>query len=92
METHSVIRSPVVTEKSTSLTEKGNRYSFLIDPRATKLEVKKAVEKIFNVKVLKVNSLRMPGKKRKVRYRMGKTPDRRKAIVTLRKEDKIELA
>lgn len=91
MNAHTIIKSPVITEKSTDLSEKYNKYSFAVDGRANKIETKRAIEEVFKVKVIKVNTVKMRGKQRRVRFRQGKTPDWKKAIVTLRKEDKIEL-
>ena len=91
MNAHTIIKSPVITEKSTDLTGKYNKYSFAVDGRANKIEVKRAVEELFKVKVIKANTIRMRGKQRRVRFRQGKTPDWKKAIVTLREGDKIEL-
>ena len=85
-----ILRRPVVTEKSTSLLQ-DNKYTFLVDPGANKTEIKQAVEKIFKVKVEKVNTMRVKGKFKRVRNIPGKTPDTKKAIVTLKKGDKIEL-
>ena len=85
-----ILRRPVVTEKSTSLLQ-DNKYTFVVDPRANKTEIKQAVESIFKVKVEKVNTLRVKGKMKRVRNIAGKTPDIKKAIVTLRQGDKIEI-
>lgn len=85
-----ILRKPVVTEKSTSLLQ-DNKYTFLVDPRANKTEIKQAVEKIFKVKVEKVNTMRVKGKFKRVRNILGKTPDRKKAIVKLKEGDKIEI-
>ncbi len=87
---YDILLRPVVTEKSTSLLEQ-NKYTFIVDPKANKTEIKQAVEKIFNVKVEKVNTMRVKGKYKRVRNIPGKTPDVKKAIVTLKKGDKIEL-
>lgn len=92
MDAHTVIKSPVITEKSTDLTGKYNKYSFAVDKRANKIEIKKAVERLFKIKVTKVNTIKMRGKQRRVRFHQGKTPDWKKAIVTLREGDKIDLA
>lgn len=91
MNAHTIIKNPVVTEKSTDLTGKYNKYSFVVDERANKIEIKKAIEELFKVKVIKVNTVRMRGKQRRVRFQQGKTPDWKKAIVSLREGDKIEL-
>lgn len=87
---HDILRRPVITEKSMALLAE-NKYTFLVDTRATKSEIKKAVETIFKVKVLKVNTMRVKGKVKRVRRAPGKTPDRKKAIVTLQPGDKIEI-
>lgn len=87
---YDILLRPVVTEKSTSLLQQ-NKYTFIVDPKANKTEIKQAVEKIFNVKVEKVNTMRVKGKYKRVRNIPGKTPEVKKAIVTLKKGDKIEL-
>ena len=91
MNAHTIIKSPIITEKSTDLTGKYNKYSFAVDRRANKIEIKKAIQELFKVKVLKVNTVKMRGKQRRVRFRQGKTPDWKKTVVTLREGDKIEL-
>lgn len=85
-----ILKKPVVTEKSTSLLQ-DNKYTFVVDPKANKVEIKQAVESIFKVKVEKVNTMRVKGKFKRVRNILGKTSDTKKAIVTLRKGDKIEI-
>ena len=77
-----VIVRPIVSEKSYTLIDQG-KYTFEIDPRATKTEVKLAGEKIFNVKVASVNTLNKNGKTRRTRFGMGKRKDTKRAIVTL---------
>lgn len=82
-----IIRRPVITEASTDLME-DKKYVFEVDPRANKVEVKKAIEEIFGVKVEKVNTMRVKGKiKRYGRY-SGRTPERKKAIITLTEDSK----
>lgn len=82
MEARDIILRPVITEASTALFD-DKRYTFDVDVRATKTQVKKAVEEIFDVKVVKVNIMNVKGKlKRQGRYE-GYTKKRRKAIVTL---------
>lgn len=85
-----ILKKPVVTEKSTSLLQ-DNKYTFIVDPAANKTEIKQAVESIFKVKVKKVNTIRVKGKTKRVRNIPGKTPDFKKAVVTLREGDKIEI-
>jgi len=85
-----VIKRPLVTEKSTRQLEE-NKYAFMVDVRATKTEIKEAVEKIFKVKVKEVNTLRVPGKTKRMGRFEGKTPEWKKAVVTLEKDNKIPL-
>ncbi len=85
-----VLKRPVITEKSMSLQE-DNKYTFIVDLKANKIEIKQAVEQMFNVKVLKVRTMRYKGKMKRVRQIWGKTPDYKKAIVTLQEGNKIEL-
>jgi len=94
-ESRRVVIRPVVTEKSVTHTAE-SQYAFDVDARATKRHVKAAIEEIFKVKVLRVNTVTVHGKrKRDMRRRTMKPtiqqPDRKKAIVTLRQGDKIEL-
>ncbi|MGQ9496867.1 MAG: 50S ribosomal protein L23 [Desulfotomaculales bacterium] len=85
-----VIIRPVVTEKSMALLEQ-NKYTFFVYPDANKTEIKKAVEELFKVKVLKVNTIRRRGKQKRVRRVVGLTPETKRAVVTLRPGDKIEI-
>lgn len=87
-----VLISPVVSEKSYALSEKGS-YIFNVASDATKPEVRKAVERMFSVKVVRVNTLNRKGKKkRNARTNVtGRKPDRKRAIVTLAADDKIDL-
>lgn len=87
---YQVIRSPRQTEKGTLQQQNENKYLFVVDRQANKLEIKKAVEDIYKVKVKSVNTAVVPGKLKRVRHQLGKTPDWKKAVVTL-KEGKIEL-
>ncbi len=87
---YDVIRKPIVTEKSVALMEK-NKYTFVVDKRATKTEIKHAVEKIFNVKVLDVATMNMKGKLRTMGKTQGYRPDWKKAIVTLAEGSRIEI-
>jgi large subunit ribosomal protein L23 len=78
-----VLLAPVVSEKSYGLLDQG-KYTFLVDPRANKTEIRLAVEKIFGVKVASVNTLNRTGKTRRTRFGTGKRKDTKRAIVTLR--------
>ena len=77
-----IIIAPVVTEKSNDQLQEG-KYTFKVNKKATKVEIAKAVEKLFEVKVLNVNTITVRGKKKRVRYHVGKTSDWKKAIVTI---------
>ncbi|HVJ47535.1 50S ribosomal protein L23 [Desulfitobacterium sp.] len=84
-----VLKRPVVSEKSVGMVEE-NKYSFWVNPAANKIEVKAAVEKIFKVQVTEVRTISVHGKIKRVGHNSGKTPDRKKAIVTLKAGDRIE--
>ena len=88
--TMDVIREPWITEKAAKAAPQ-NKYFFKVHPRATKAQIKKAVEELFNVHVLRVNTLHGFGKWKRVRIQPGKTNDYKKAIVTLKEGQKIEL-
>ncbi|MGP1576623.1 MAG: 50S ribosomal protein L23 [Treponema sp.] len=77
-----VIIAPVLTEKSNEMREQ-RKYTFKVDPRSTKIEIKEAVRRLFNVKVESCTVMNVDGKMRRVRYRAGKTSSWKKAIVTL---------
>jgi large subunit ribosomal protein L23 len=78
-----IIVKPIVSEKSYNLIDEG-KYTFEVDPRSNKTEIKNAVEKIFDVKVASVNTLNRPGKTRRTKFGLGKRKDTKRAIVTLR--------
>jgi len=88
---YDVIFQPVMTEKSLVQKEQENKYTFKVDKRAGKGEIKRAVEKMFNVKVKNVAIMNVLGKKKRVRIVEGKRPDWKKAIVTLAQGQKIDL-
>jgi len=85
-----VIRSPLITEKATRLAEKENKYLFEVDNRANKIEIKSAIRQIYKVTVEEVNIVNQCGKWKRVRQQPGMTAAYKKAIVTLKKGDKIE--
>jgi len=88
---YDLIKSPVVTEKSTILGEDG-KYVFHVSPVANKILVKNAIEKIFGVKVKSVNILNQVGKEKRFKGTLGRRSDKKKAIVTLEKGHNIDLA
>jgi len=89
---YSLVRRPHVTEKSTSMQEMNNQFTFEVSPEANKSEVKKAIETLFKVKVTAVNMVKLPSKTRRAFGRPGETRPWKKAIVTLKKGDTIEVA
>ena len=78
-----VVISPVVSEKSYALIDQG-KYTFIVDPRSNKTEIKLAIEKIFGVQVASVNTLNKQGKTRRTKFGMGKRKDTKRAIVSLK--------
>ncbi|HOD12462.1 MAG TPA: 50S ribosomal protein L23 [Candidatus Omnitrophota bacterium] len=84
------VKTLIRTEKGTAL-EEDRKYLFEVDRRATKVEIRKAVEEIYKVKVHSVHTCIVPGKKKRVRQILGRVPDWKKAIVTLHEGHKIEV-
>jgi large subunit ribosomal protein L23 len=78
-----IVIAPVLSEKSYGLLDEG-KYTFLVDPRSNKTEIKIAIEKIFDVKVASVNTINRKGKTRRTRFGIGKRKDTKRAIVSLR--------
>jgi len=85
-----ILRKPIVTEKSTESNETQKKATFQVDIQANKTEIKKAVEELFGVSVIKVNTSRYKGKPKRFRMRMGKRRDWKKAVVTLSEGDRID--
>ncbi len=91
------MNNPYTTVLSLLRTEKGtgllplNKYIFLVDSRVNRIQIKQAVEQIYKVKVTKVNTAIVSGKTKRVRYKTGRTSDWKKAMVTLKTGDKIEV-
>jgi large subunit ribosomal protein L23 len=90
LEPHQIVLRPLVTEKGTHQFTRHNAYSFEVNLWATKEQIKKAVEELFSVRVEKVRTQNRLGKNRRYRFRVGKLPNWKKAIVTLHEEDRIE--
>lgn len=87
-----IIRTVRLTEKSTLLTEKGNKYVFEVNPAANKVEIKQAIESLFQKKVVSVNTANYAGKKKRERRAdFGRRPHWKKAIVTLKEGEKLDL-
>ncbi len=87
-----VIKSPVLTEESTIQTSAMNKYTFKVDLRANKKQIREAIEKLFNVKVAAVNTMNYMGKvRRRGKFTPGRTPAWKKAVITLRDGYSIDL-
>lgn len=86
-----VIIAPIITEKTYTLANEQNKYTFKVHPDANKIEIKNAVEKLFKVKVVQVNTINVKPKKKRLGKFEGRTSKWKKAIVTLAPGDKIEL-
>ena len=85
-----IIIRPVISEKTYGLLDE-NKYTFIVDPRANKTQIKQAIEGIFEVKVLGVNTMNRPGKRKRRGLIIGQRPDTKRAIVTVAPGDEIEL-
>jgi len=88
----SVLRKPLLTEKIAAIQDKNNQYAFEVDPNANKIEIKRAIELKYSVKVLNVNTMSVRGKTKRLGRFSGKRADWKKAVVTLKAGDHIELA
>ena len=86
-----IIIRPIVSEKSMSLITDNNTYTFMVAKKANKIEIRNAVEEIFGVKVLNVNTMNLKGKKRRLGRSQGKRPDWKKAYIKLEEDDSIEI-
>lgn len=86
-----IIRKPIITEKSMLMAEELNKYTFSVDKRANKVQIRKAIEELFNVKVVKVHKMNTTPKKKRVGQHQGFKPNMTKAIVTLAEGSKIEI-
>lgn len=87
---YAVLKKPLFTEKGSSLKEMHNKILVEVDRNANKLEIKKAVEDLFKVKVEKISTIRTPGKWKRYGKFVGKRPDRKKAIITLKAGEKLD--
>ena len=85
-----IIYRPVISEKTYGLLDE-NKYTFVVDPRANKTQIKQAIEGIFDVKVLSVNTMNRPGKRKRRGLIVGQRPNTKRAIVTVAEGDEIEL-
>ena len=92
MNSFDIIKTVRISEKGALQAERFNKYTVVADRRANKIEIRKAVEDIYKVKVQGVNTVKMPGKLKRVRTVQGHTPAWKKAVVTLKDGHKIDLA
>ena len=88
---HDLIRKPIITEKAGDAKDKLNKITFSVDPRANKMQVKKALENIFKVKVDKINIINVKGKPKKLGRSSGKSADWKKAVVSVTEGHTIEV-
>lgn len=88
---YDIIKKPLVTEKTTNLIQNHNQYVFYVHPKANKIQVREAIEKIFKVKVERVNVIKLKGKLRRRGLTSGRTPDKKKVVVKLKKGNKINI-
>jgi large subunit ribosomal protein L23 len=91
MELHRVIKKYLLTEKSTAYKTDSNKYTFQVDKGANKIEIEKAVESLFKVKVVDVHVMNVPAKKKRVGRIVGEKSPWKKAIVTLAKDNRIDV-
>ncbi len=91
MEINQIIKLPLITERSTQLKEKENKYVFMVAKNANKFQIKEAVEKLFDVDVIKVNTFVVKGKLRRLSRYQGYRPDWKKAIVKLKPGQEIKI-
>jgi large subunit ribosomal protein L23 len=85
-----ILLRPVISEKSYGLLDE-NKYTFIVHPDANKTQIKIAVQQVFNVRVLDVNTLNRRGKRKRTRFGIGKRKDTKRAVVSLAPGDRIEL-
>ncbi len=87
---YTIVREPLLSEKGSDLGEKHNQYFFKVALGANKIEIKRAIERLYKVKVANVNTMRMSGKRKQLQRKVGYRPDWKKAVVTLKEGHTIE--
>ncbi|MBC8258487.1 MAG: 50S ribosomal protein L23 [SAR324 cluster bacterium] len=85
-----VLRAPIMSEKTMTLKEEANQFAFEVDPRANKIQIKESIEKAFKVSVLKIRTMNVRGKKKRLGRYQGYKSSWKKALVTLKQGDTIE--
>ena len=91
MDPYRIILRPLITEKGTTLNEGHNQYVFEVHPDSNKQSIVESIKAIYGVRVRKVRTMNIKGKARRGRIKMGRTRERKKAVVTLHEEDRIDL-
>jgi large subunit ribosomal protein L23 len=91
MDYYQIIKKPLHSEKSVGDRDLTNSYHFRVDKKSNKIQIKEAIEKLFDVKILNVRTMNRGGKKRKYRNKIYKTSSWKKAVVTLKEGDRIDL-
>jgi large subunit ribosomal protein L23 len=91
MDSYTIIKKPLITEKCTFIKEKGNYYCFNVQKDATKTEIKKAIEDIFKVHVIEIKTVTMPGKSKRFGRFQSKSERFKKAYVKIKKDEKIDI-
>lgn len=91
MDMYYIIKRPLLTEKSAAAKDENNKYVFEVDPRANKIEITNAVERLFKVKVINVHVMNMRGKKKRIGKIVGQKKDWKKAVITLAPGSRIEV-
>lgn len=91
MDSYSIIKKPMLSEKGSLMKEQGNYYLFAVAREATKSQIKKAVEEIFKVHVLKVNTITLPGKSKRFGRSISEAKKFKKAAVKIKADEKIEI-
>ncbi len=91
MDPYQVVIKPLITEKGTTQNETVNQYAFQVHQRANKQQIREAVQRIYEVRVVKVRTMKRRGKMRRYRYTHGRTAGMKKAVVTLHHDDHIDL-
>lgn len=87
---YTIIKKPLFTEKGSNLKESLNKILVEVSRDANKIEIKRDIEEIFKVKVEKISTIKMPGKWKRYGKSIGKRPDRKKAVITLKKGEKLD--
>ena len=88
---YDIIKAPVVTEKTSAAMQDANTYTFMVDRSANKIEIRRAIESLFNVRVDRVRTMVRKGKPRRLRWRWVVTADAKRAVVKLHPEDKLDI-